>query len=323
MKADHVADRVPLKTKLLFGVGAVAEGTKLTAFNVFLLFYYNQVLGVSGTLTGMAIFIALCVDALIDPFVGSLSDNFHSRWGRRHPFMYSAAVPMAVCFFLLFNPPSSLGQTGLFLWLATWAVGVRSAMTLYTIPSGAMLPEITPGYDERTSLVSYRFLFIWMGGLFTAQMGYLYFFAPSAQFADGRLNPDAYGAFALACAVMVAVAILVSSAGTQHLVATMHMPAQPTPFSVRQLLHELRDALSNYSYRMLICASLFTATAAGFQQVMDLYMGTYFWGLTTSQLAALTYAYMIATLLASGLARPLSQWFDKQKTVLRLALLLL
>jgi GPH family glycoside/pentoside/hexuronide:cation symporter len=192
-------------------------------------------------------------------------------------------------------------------------------MTLYTIPSGAMLPEITSGYDERTSLVSYRFLFIWMGGLLTAQMGYLYFFAPSAQFADGRLNPDAYGAFALACAVMVAVAILVSSAGTHHLVATMHMPAQPTHFSVRQLLHELRDALSNYSYRMLICSSLFTATAAGFQQVMDLYMGTYFWGLTTSQLALLTYAYVIATLLASGLARPLSQWFDKQKTVLRLA----
>jgi Na+/melibiose symporter-like transporter len=85
------------------------------------------------------------------------------------------------------------------------------------------------------------------------------------------------------------------------------------------LLRELRDALSNYSYRMLICSSLFTATAAGFQHVMDLYMGTYFWGLTTSQLAVLVYAYMIATLIASALARPLSQRFDKKKTVLGLA----
>jgi glycoside/pentoside/hexuronide:cation symporter, GPH family len=209
-------ERVPLRTKLFYGVGAVAEGTKNTAFTVFLLFYYNQVLGVSGTLSGTAIFIALCIDALIDPFIGSLSDNMQSRWGRRHPFMYSAALPMAVCLFLLFNPPANLGQTGLFVWLTLWAVGVRSAMSLYIVPSGAMLPEITSGYDERTSLVSYRFLCGWMGGLATAQMGYLYFFAPSSQFADGRLNPNAYGMFALTCAIIVAVAILVSSAGTHH-----------------------------------------------------------------------------------------------------------
>ena len=181
MSRENPPEQVPLRTKLFFGIGAAAEGTKQTAFTVFLLFYYNQVLGVSGTLSGMAIFIALCVDALSDPLVGSLSDNFHSRWGRRHPFMYSAALPMAVCFFLLFNTPSGLGQTGLFLWLTTWAIGVRTAMTFYVVPSSAMLPELTSGYDERTSLVSYRYFCGWMGGLITAQMGYLYFFAPSGR----------------------------------------------------------------------------------------------------------------------------------------------
>ena len=85
-------------------VGSIAEGVKNTAFNVFLLFYYNQVLGVSGTLTGTAIFLALCVDAVADPLIGSLSDGWRSRLGRRHPFMYAAALPMAVCFALLFLP---------------------------------------------------------------------------------------------------------------------------------------------------------------------------------------------------------------------------
>ena len=97
--------RVPLATRVLFGVGSIAEGVKNTAFNVFLLFYYNQVLGVSGTLTGTAIFLALCVDAVADPLIGSLSDGWRSRLGRRHPFMYAAALPMAVCFALLFLPP--------------------------------------------------------------------------------------------------------------------------------------------------------------------------------------------------------------------------
>jgi len=157
-----------------------------------------------------------------------------------------------------------------------------------------------------------------MGGLITAQMGYLYFFAPSSQFADGRLNPHAYGTFALACAVIVAVAILVSTAGTHHLIANLRTPSHPTSFSLRRLLKELRETLGNYSYLMLICASLFLAAAAGFQDVMSLYVGTYFWGLTTGQIAVLVYAYMVATLIASALARPVSQHFDKKKTVLGL-----
>ena len=150
-------DRVPLSTQLFFGAGAIAEGVKNTAFNVFLLFYYNQVLGVSGTWTGTAIFLALCVDAVMDPLVGSLSDGWRSRWGRRHPFMYVAAVPMGVCFFLLFLPPAGLSERGLFVWLLVFAVGVRGSMTLYMLPSNAMVPELTASYDGRTALVSWRY----------------------------------------------------------------------------------------------------------------------------------------------------------------------
>jgi Na+/melibiose symporter-like transporter len=98
-------DRVSLSIKLFFGSGSISEGIKNTAFNTFLLFYYNQVLGLSGTLSGAALFLALCVDAITDPLVGSISDNHHGRFGRRHPFMYASAIPMAGCFYLLFNPP--------------------------------------------------------------------------------------------------------------------------------------------------------------------------------------------------------------------------
>ena len=76
-------------------------------------------------------------------------------------------------------------------------------MTLYTIPSGAMVPELTDDYDERTTLVSWRFLFGWLGGLSASLLGYLVFFAPSESYADGRLDPGAYGAFGLTCAAVV------------------------------------------------------------------------------------------------------------------------
>lgn len=310
--------RVRFATKLFYGVGSVSEGTKNTVFNVFLLFYYNQVLGLSGTLSGIAIFIALCIDAITDPLVGSISDNFHSRWGRRHPFMYLAALPMAVCFFLLFRPPE-LGQIGLFVWLCTFAVGVRVAMTFYAVPSGAMLPELSPDYDERTSLVSYRLLFGWFGGLTASVMGYFYFFASSEAFADGRLNPGAYEGFALVCAGMMIATILACALGTHGLIPSLNSPPAKQKLTLRRFTGELREAFSNRSYRMLVIGSVFAAGARGFNDVMWLYMNTYFWGFSTNEIGLLTFGLFLSAVMAFFLTRPLTERFDKRQAIVGLA----
>ena len=110
-------ERVHLTTKLAYGFGQMAEAVKNTSFELFLFFYYNQVLGLSGSLVGLALLIALCVDGLSDPLIGSLSDGWRSRWGRRHPWMYLAALPLALSFYLLFSPPGDSSPGLLFAWL--------------------------------------------------------------------------------------------------------------------------------------------------------------------------------------------------------------
>jgi Na+/melibiose symporter-like transporter len=312
------APRIPLTTKLYYGSGSIAEGTHNIAFNTLLLFYYNQVLGLSGTLGGAAIFIALCVDAITDPLMGSISDNFHSRWGRRHPFMYASALPMATCFYLLFNPPD-LGEMGLFLWLAFFAIGVRVSMTLYSIPSNAMVAEVTTHYVERTSLVAYRFLFGWLGGLAIAQIAYLHYFAPSQDYSDGRLDPTAYGAFALVCALVICSSILICSGGTHRLIPTLGRPPEPTPLTVRRFITEIRGVLSNRSYVMLLVASLFAAAAGGFNDVVGLYMSTYFWEFSTSEIAVLVASLVLSVILAFAITPALTARFDKKKVALAFA----
>jgi Na+/melibiose symporter-like transporter len=317
-------EELRISTKLYYGLGSVAEGTKNTAFNVFLLFYYNQVLGLSGTLSGAAIFVALCVDAITDPLMGSISDNFHSRWGRRHPFMYTSALPMAACFYLLFNPyllfsPATLGETGLFLWLCFLAVGVRVSMTLYSIPSNSMVPELTSHYDERTTLVSYRFLFGWFGGLTASLLGYWYFFAPSAEFPNGQLNAEAYGTFSLVGAAMIFFAILTCAGGTHRLIPRLKPPPAKTPLTLQRFSGELRDVFGNRSYLMLVGASLFAAVAGGFQEVVGLYMNTYFWEFTTAQMGFLGLLLFISVIIAFAFTRRLTERFDKKRAVLGLA----
>ena len=82
-----VSAKASFSTKLFYGSGATAFGIKDTGFNYFLLIYYNQVLGLDPFLTGLALAIAVVVDALSDLAAGYLSDQWHSSLGRRHPFM--------------------------------------------------------------------------------------------------------------------------------------------------------------------------------------------------------------------------------------------
>ena len=137
-----MARTLPASSKWGFGVGELAEGITLSAFSTFTLFFYNQILEVPGTLTGLALGIALFCDAITDPMAGSISDRLQTRWGRRHPMMALSALPLALSIIALFNPPSDMPQWFYFGWLTLWAVSARTFLTLYRIPHLALGAEM-------------------------------------------------------------------------------------------------------------------------------------------------------------------------------------
>ncbi|MGH6996774.1 MAG: MFS transporter, partial [Phenylobacterium sp.] len=96
---------ITFQTKALYGLGAAANIIKQRGITTFLLLFYNQVVGLPPAMVSTAIMIALIFDAFVDPMVGQISDNTRSKWGRRHPFMYAAALPVAIAFYMIWNPP--------------------------------------------------------------------------------------------------------------------------------------------------------------------------------------------------------------------------
>jgi len=130
------------RTKLLYGFGTVAYGIKDNGFNFLLLIFYNQLLGLPAQRVGLAIMIALIIDGFSDPLIGHFSDRFHSRLGRRHFFMYISALPCALVYYLLWNPPTGLGASALFWYLLVTAILVRILIALYEVPSAALLAEL-------------------------------------------------------------------------------------------------------------------------------------------------------------------------------------
>ena len=214
-------------TKFAYGFGQAAEGLKNGAFGVFLFFYYNQVLALSGTYAGLAVGIALMFDAITDPLAGSLSDNWRSKLGRRHPFMYMALLPLAVAFYFLFSPPEGLSQFGLFAWLLTFAILTRAAMTLYHVPHIALCAELSEDFDSHTTIVAFRQFFSTFGALVAYVIGFAMFFYASSEYPRGQFRVDAYSPFALTLAVLMIGSILYSALGTRKQIPYLPQPRGP------------------------------------------------------------------------------------------------
>ncbi|HAL41752.1 MAG TPA: sugar transporter, partial [Gammaproteobacteria bacterium] len=184
---------MPVWSKVAYGFGSVAYGVKDNGFNYFFLIFYSQVMGVDAYLVALALMIAMGVDALSDPLIGYFSDNTRSRWGRRHPYMYFAAIPVSIAYYLMWNPPGSLEGNDLFPFIVTVAILVRTLITLYEIPSSALVAEMTDDYDERTSMLSYRYFFGWTGGTIMSALALAFLLVPTEEIKDGMFNVAGHG----------------------------------------------------------------------------------------------------------------------------------
>ena len=167
------------REKWSYAVGNVPFSVKETAFANFVVFYYTQVNGLSGSLAGLAMFMALVWDAITDPIVGSWSDNFRSRWGRRHPLLVAGALPTTVLFLGLFAPPDGLSEVGIFAWLLGISILLRTTLTLYFVPYTAMGAELSTDYDQRTTIAKARITLGWVAGMSLPAIAYTIYFQPS------------------------------------------------------------------------------------------------------------------------------------------------
>ena len=316
--SDDKQVSIPIKTA--YGIGAIADGAKNAGFDVFLGLYYVTVLGLPGTMSGLALLLALLVDGVTDPLVGSISDNARSRWGRRHPFMVAAAVPMGVCFFLLFAPPAGLSEGQLFAWLLIFSIGTRVSLTFYKVPADALGPEMTDHYDERTTLMSFRFAIGTAGGVMLQVVGWLFFFEDKTTVAEGRLDLANFPAFGVFVGILVATVILTASFGTRSVIPRLREVGEHARFSARRFLEGLRGAFRSHSLRVLLGTAVSASTALGVAEVLGVYMNTWFWEFPSEGMAALAAFTAIPAALAVVTARRMSSLIgDKRKAFIRLA----
>ncbi len=143
-----------LKQKAAFGIGAVGKDMVYALSASYVMYYYQDVLGLGATFVGLILMIARVFDALNDPFMGVLVAKTHSRWGRFRPWLFSGTVLNALALYALFAAPQ-LEQAGLMVYFSVVYILWGVTYTMMDIPYWSMIPAVTrtPADREHLSVV--------------------------------------------------------------------------------------------------------------------------------------------------------------------------
>lgn len=311
-RSDISGRELRIRTKVFYGSGAAAEAAIHITFNTFNFLFYNNVLGLSGTLAGLAVTIAVVFDAVSDPVVGSISDRWRSKWGRRHPFLYLSAVPMGICFIALYAPPGYLEDLGLFLWFTVFTIGLRISLTFYHVPHLALGAELSDDYSERSVVYAYNSILGMVGGSVAYFLAWTYF----GRVEGGVSEADNFLPVGLVVGSAAMLVVLASAFFTRDQIPKLKQVGADVPaFSLKQLVDEILVCFRNHNYLWLLLGLLCLSATNGVREAMNAYVGLFFWELQPDQLRFFGLATPLAFVFAFFATPLLNDRFEKVGTM--------
>ena len=291
--------------KLSFGLGGGVNAIKTDFFVWYLGAYYLTVLGLNPILTGSALLLALFVDAISDPLIGTFSDRINSKFGRRHILMGLSLVPISITYFMLFIPDKNWSEGSLFFWLFSFTILTRFSVTLFDIPHRALAAEIPDTYEEKANIMSMR-----EGFQSIIALSHSFIILPyiNIDVDENWINVGLVGS------VMMFIFGLVSVFGTRSLIPDLYKwPVESKKKNTfREIKEQLRFVYSNKTIILFLLGSITIQLAWGLANSLTFLTQTQFWGLDTLQIQEFIKIYFLSTLLSWFLVPKLVQAFEKR-----------
>lgn len=302
-----LTDRPSMVVKTTYAFSGAVDYLIFLSFELFVLFYYTQLLGLSGFLVGIAILISMIVDAISDPLVGGWSDGVRSKYGRRHSLMLASVIPLALSFYLLFSPPAGLSGTGLFIWLTVTGVCMRLALTFFSAPASALAAELSPNQGDRAELGIYRQVVSALVQMLLIYVAFSIFFKSTPEFENGQENVAAYSPFALAVLTGIIVCIAISWLGTFRRALKLEEGLTPEArprFSFSQSIRSWIDVLVGLrNFRAIFFGLMFASIMGSCYRSLNLHLGTYLWTLKPEQIKDWQQVFLIGMFTMAIAAR--------------------
>lgn len=298
--------------KLGYAAGALLDGIASQGVSIFLFFYVTTVAGLSAALAGVALAAGLVVDAVVDPLIGSLSDGWQSRFGRRLPFMMIGLPGTALFLVLIFALPVGWSQLALFAWLTTLSIGLRISISLFLLPYNAVGAELSDDYAERSSIAMWRWGFAMLGALVAIVLGFGVFLSG----AGGLARRSGYLPLALSMALVAAIGAVIGMRALASMRHRQHPPLIDTGRIHHRLAAEVGEIFRNQSFRTLFVGALLLFTSLAIHSTLGIHANTYFWRMTAGQMQMVTLSLFGGLLLGAPLAAPMLARMEKRTVLL-------
>lgn len=155
--------------KIAFGMGDFGGNLFWTTTNLYLLYYYTDVLKINPAIAGLIYLVSMFWDGFADPVMGVIASRTRTRWGRYRPYLIWAAIPTGLTYILLFYPLTP-GTTSAVWFAFIFHTLFRTTFTVLGIPYGSLMATLTADSRERSELAAARMVFATLGALFVAAL---------------------------------------------------------------------------------------------------------------------------------------------------------
>lgn len=300
--AEHRTAKLPLREKLGYGLGDFGFNLYWTTIASFLAAFYTDVFGISAAAAGTMMLTTKIIDACTDPVMGAVADRTRTRFGKFRPYLLFAGLPMAGAAVLTFSTPDLTGSAKLVYAYVTYTF----MMMMYTVlstPYSSLSGVMTANSQERTSLISIRFIFAFSCGFvvnfFTMDLVNSLGGGDDAR--GWQLTMALYG-------IAAAIIFAVTFATTKERIA-------PPPQQKTNPFEDIRDLLGNRPWIILFALSMIIMMTITMRAGSAYYYFTYFLE-RPDLLGAFLGVQMIAYAVGAAGAPLMTRMLDKTRLLM-------
>lgn len=200
-RQEHVI--LPFRRKLSYGVGGLGDSVLANGI-IQAGTLYTLALKMNMTTIGTLMVIPRLWDSVTDPFMGNLSDNTRTRWGRRRPYVLFGGLVTALMFLLTVSPPAFLQEKGLLAYFFVFCMLYFTAYTVFSVAFSGLGLEMSTEYHERTRVMGYRAFFTAIGGMVAGAAMWITFRPAWSPRIGMSIMGLAFGGLAVASFIMAA-----------------------------------------------------------------------------------------------------------------------
>lgn len=309
--------QLPLFNKICYGMGSMGYSSLSQTLNSFIMFFGTSVMGISGSLVGIAIAIASLWDGISDPLVGHLSDRTRNKFfGRRLGYVFFAIFGVALCNLFLWNMPNG-NQAFMFCWLLFFMLLQETVNTFFSTPMSALGLDLAPDYNEQSKVQSFKTVFNIIGMILPSIL--LFFFMPSISIGvQTEYTQEGFVAIAYINSSLMILCGLIGVFGNlrrvqkNNKIESMYNEKQ----SFKKLMGGYFDVFKKSSFACIILGYSVSQMASSFLTSIGMHLFTYCYHFSSTQISLLLMCIFGGAIISQPVWIALSKRIDKKLTVI-------